>query len=61
MKAFVNTNCIGCEMCTVIAGKDFKFDESTLSSKVLNDIVIDESAAIDAEECCPVCAITIEK
>lgn len=51
--------CIGCGACCGIAPDDFKMNEQNLSEPK-SDTVKNEEAAKEAEESCPVGAITIE-
>jgi ferredoxin len=62
MKGFVDKNiCIGCELCTSVCPDIFRMDDDGLAIAIDDEIAADliESAK-DAEDQCPVEAITIE-
>lgn len=62
MKAFVDKNiCIGCELCPSVAPDIFRMDDDGLA--VAEDFEIPEElidSAKDAEDQCPVEAITVD-
>lgn len=53
-----NSTCIGCGACVSIDPDDFKFVDGYSAAK--NETVQNEDKAKEAEESCPVSAITIE-
>lgn len=63
MKAFVDKNtCIGCAVCSDICPKIFSMDDDGLA--VAKDIEIPDDILADAkeaEESCPVGAITVDE
>lgn len=63
MKAFVDKNtCIGCGLCPEICPKIFRMDDDGLA--IAEDIEIPEDVLADAkeaEESCPVAAITVDE
>ncbi|GAA3641589.1 ferredoxin [Asaccharospora irregularis] len=62
MKAFVDKDiCIGCGACTGICPEVFDMDDDGLAvakSEELTADVVD--SAIEAQEGCPVCAISVD-
>ena len=62
MKGFVDKNiCIGCGVCPTVCPEIFEMDDDGLAkaseSEITDDLV---DSAKDAEEQCPVNAITVE-
>lgn len=62
MKGFVDKNtCIGCGICPTICSEIFSMDDDGLAIakdiEILDDIL---DSAKEAEEACPVVAITVE-
>ena len=62
MKAFVDKDaCIGCGLCEGICPKVFKMDDDGKANASENEILeILIKSAKEAEDGCPVCAITVE-
>ncbi|QJA09761.1 ferredoxin [Romboutsia sp. CE17] len=62
MKAFVDKDtCIGCGACTGICPEIFDMDDDGLAVAVAEEISADlVDAANDAQDSCPVSAITVE-
>jgi ferredoxin len=62
MKGFVDKNiCIGCGLCPTVCPEIFEMDDDGLaraSESEITDALVD--SAKDAEEQCPVNAITVE-
>ena len=62
MKGFVDKNiCIGCGVCPTVCPEIFEMDDDGLARASENEIADDlVESAKDAEEQCPVNAITVE-
>ena len=63
MKAKVDRNtCIGCALCTSICPEVFEMDDENIAIVIADPVPADvEEEAKDAEDQCPVDAITIEE
>ena len=62
MKAHVDKDtCIGCGLCTSICPEVFSMDDDGKAVAISGDVPADnQDAAKEAEERCPVSAITVE-
>ena len=62
MKAHVDKDtCIGCGLCTSICPEVFSMDDDGKPVAISGDVPADnQDAAKEAEESCPVSAITVE-
>ncbi|MDY6011326.1 ferredoxin [Clostridium sp.] len=62
MKAHVDKDtCIGCGLCTSICPEVFSMDDDGKAVAISGDVPADnQDAAKEAEESCPVSAITVE-
>ena len=62
MKAHVDKDtCIGCGLCTSICPEVFSMDDDGKAVAISGDVPADNlDAAKEAEESCPVSAITVE-
>lgn len=62
MKAHVDKDtCIGCGLCTSICPEVFSMDDDGKAVAISGDVPADnQGAAKEAEESCPVSAITVE-
>lgn len=62
MKAHVDKDtCIGCGLCTSICPEVFSMDDDGKAVAISGDVPTDnQDAAKEAEESCPVSAITVE-
>ena len=62
MKAFVDKDiCIGCGACTGICPDVFEMDDDGLAVAIQDELSSDmEDSAVDAQDSCPVSAITVE-
>ncbi|RDY23476.1 ferredoxin [Romboutsia maritimum] len=62
MKGFVDKDtCIGCGACTGICPEVFDMDTDGLAVSIEGEIVLElQETAIEAQEGCPVGAITVE-
>lgn len=62
MKAFVDKDtCIGCGACTGICPEVFDMDDDGLAVAISDEVSADlEDSAVEAQEGCPVSAITVE-
>lgn len=62
MKAFVDKNiCIGCGACVGICPEVFEMDNDGLAVAIDTEISAElEESAVEAQEGCPVSAITVE-
>ena len=63
MKASVDRDtCIGCELCTQICPEVFQMDDEQIAIVIADPVpTAVEATAKEAEEECPVSAITIEE
>lgn len=62
MKAHVDENtCIGCGLCPQICSEVFEMNDDGKAEAIKSDVPNNtENAAVEAEESCPVAAITVE-
>lgn len=61
MKAFVNKDvCIGCGACTGVCPEVFDMDSDGLAVAIEGELAADlEASSLEAQETCPVSAITV--
>ena len=58
MTCSVNSNCIGCGLCTTLCPQVFSMEYSPMAHAVQGDIPAElESTAMEARDACPVAAI----
>lgn len=55
-------SCIGCELCVSICPEVFEMDDEQIAIVIVNPIPLEsEDTAKEAEESCPIGAISIEE